>query len=651
MAKRAIGALLLGWAFLSPFTGWTATKANDSAAVGPIQAEFLAYLNVSHLAGGSTLFARTTAEWTGLDCTLPLGAILEAKVENVSPRGKGTGESTLALSFTRAQCNGNDMKPFSLVLAAVAAPPTSYTNTTTGVFLPIRSFSNPNGNGMQPGFGSSGIGDMTTTHLEFSGIQHHFPFRPELQSGDVIDIKGLKLEVGTGPNQSSILTAKNRDVSLQKYTQILLVPAVLAFRPSDTPPVALHPRELSEPAQPSQPAASPAPFVDTLETCAPPGCAVDLPVSADEFSGHAAASIPVRALGYTPRTNKVTDAFDDDDALAWLGPRELLLTINPHTLIRRDSGSGRNAPVRVIRAIVLDASSHSVLRAVDWELADYGRYLWQLDGDRVLVHVGNELRVYGSGLNVESRIPLNGPLAFVRIAPNGQLMAVATLKERHSAELHARLREESGLEPEEDVDVAILDKDYRTIGQASTSSGLLPPTLLNEGQVKLLAQPRNRYRLAMTGWDNKSATLARFESLCTPDLSSIAPDLLFLMTCSMADGAAEYRVLRSDGKSLLHGKSGPKEIGHDASGNARTQTFAVKVVRANRQLSPGAQFRGSELESEEVRVYRASDGKRLLAVRVDDPGTSHAGYALSPDGSQLAVLAGSEIRLFPVPAQ
>jgi len=643
--------VLLVWAFLSTFAVQAATRANDSAADGPIQAEFLAYFNVMHLAYGSAIFARTTSEWTGLDCTLREGAILEAKVENASPRGNGTAESILALSFTKAQCNGNEMKPFSLVLAAVAAPQTSYKNVTTGVSIPIGSFSNPNGNGM-PGFGASGVGDMTTTHLEFSGIQHHFPFRPELQSGDVIDIKGLKLDVGTGPNRSSVLTSKNRDVSLQKYTQILLVPASLAFRPSDEPPVVLHPRDLPEPAQPSQPAApKPVAFVDTLETCAPPGCAVDLPVSAEELSGHTSASIPVRALGYTPRTNKVTDAFDDDDALAWLGPQELLLTINPHTLIRRDSNSGKSAPVRVIRAIVLDASSHSVLQAFDWELADYGRYLWQLDGNRVLVHVGNELRVYGSDLKVEDRIPLNGPLAFVRIAPNGQLMAVATLRERHSPELHAQLRDESGLEPEEDVDVAILDKNYRTIGQASTSSGILPPTLLNEGQVKLLAQPKNRYRLAMTGWDNKPTTLARFESLCTPELSSVAPDLLFLTTCSMADGATEYRVLRADGKSLLRGKSGPKEIGHDAIGNARNQTFAVKVVHANRQLSPGAQFRGSELESEEVRVYRASDGKRLLAVRVDDPGTSHAGYALSPDGSQLAVLAGSEIRFFPVPVE
>ena len=647
MMQRALWAMLLCGLCLCPGFGQTSPEANQV----PVQAELLSYINVRHLTDGATVTARTTADWSGTGCVLRRGAILEVKVETASPRGKG-GHSKLALSFTKAQCNGADMVPFSLVLEAIAATPTLYSNVTTGPTIPIGSFSNPNGHGSVAGFGGAGMGDLTVTHLEFMGVQHSFPMRPELRSGDVIDLKGLKLEVGSGPNQSSVLTSKDRDVSLGKYTQFLLMPASLAFRPEGASPVTLHTRNPADPSQPSiPPSPHPAAFVDSLETCAPPGCAVDLPVTSAELTGHAGDSIPVRALGYAPRTNKVMDSFDHEDALAWLGPQELLLAMNPHTLIRRNRDSKKGAPVRVIRAVLLDTGSRAVLQAVDWELADYGRYLWQLDRNRILVHVGNELRVYGSGLKVESRIPLSGPLAFVRIAPNGQLMAVATLRERHSEELHSRLLQESDAQPEEDVDVLILDQGFKTIGETSTTSGLMPPTLLNEGQVKLLAQPKDRYRLAMSTWDNKTVTLARFGSLCTPHLSSVAPDLLFLMTCNVTDGATEYRVLRGDGKPLLRGKASPTEVGQDAIGNNQNQTFAVKVVHANRALSSGGQFRGLELESEQVRVYRASDGKRLLSVKVDDPGTSQGGYALSADGSRLAVLAGSEIRLFPVPAQ
>ena len=56
-----------------------------------------------------------------------------------------------------------------------------------------------------------------------------------------------------------------------------------------------------------------------------------------------------------------------------------------------------------------------------------------------------------------------------------------------------------------------------------------------------------------------------------------------------------------------------------------------------------------DLESAEVRVYRARDGKRLLAVRIIEPATSRGAFALSPDSSQLAMLSGTEIKLFTVP--
>jgi hypothetical protein len=230
-------------------------------------------------------------------------------------------------------------------------------------------------------------------------------------------------------------------------------------------------------------------------------------------------------------------------------------------------------------------------------------------------------------------------------------MAIATLREAHSPELHSQLRDNLGSEPEEDVDVLIFDKEFKTIANASTTSGLLPPTLLNEGQVKLLSQPKMGYRLAMSTWDNQTVTLARFVSRCTPELSSVAPDLLFLLSCDAINGATEYRVLRADGKLLLRGESGPREVGQEAVGNNQNRTFAVKLVHAGRELSPGQEFMGTELESVEVRVYRAEDGKRLLAVRSSEPASSHSDYALSPDGSQLAILSGSQIKFFPVPAQ
>jgi hypothetical protein len=659
MKRQIFGGVLLGLWTIAAFS-----QAPQPLDPGPVQAELLANLDVRHLQIGKTVFARVTSDWAEQQCALRKGATLEGKVEESVPRA-GKAESKLALSFKQAQCSGRDMRPMDLVLTVIARAPdvrdnAPNTQNMMTMSIPPGLVSGPTQGGgpgvvstPSPALGNFRMAQQTMGQLQMSRTDHRFPVRKNIVPGDVLDLKGLALGIGTGPNQSSVISSKVRDVFLAEFTQMLLVPPAHAFR---TSPMRLAANGLAEsPAGDAsvKVASVPPPTIpppNDIEVCAPPGCVADLPVSTTELEGREASSIPTRPLGYIPRTNKALAGLGDEESLVWVGPGQLLFTFNPHRLIRRSQASNDRNTQRVIRAVLLDPATRKVIRAVDWEITDARRYLWPLDQDRILVHVGNELRVYGAGLEMERSIPLAGPLAFVRIAPNGSLAAIATLRERHSPELHTKLRSEIGIDPEEDVDVSILNKNFDTLAQASTVSGLMPPTLLNEGQVRLQAEPSQWYRLAMTTWENKKVPLARFQSLCTPQVSSAAPDLVFLVTCSSNNGSLDYRMLRSDGKVLMRGTSEPLETGHEATGNHSSRRFAVKVVHSERSITAGTTFKSSDLDSELVRVYRADDGKRLLAVQVKDPVASHGGYALSPDGSQLAVLSGSEIQFFPVPS-
>jgi hypothetical protein len=58
-----------------------------------------------------------------------------------------------------------------------------------------------------------------------------------------------------------------------------------------------------------------------------------------------------------------------------------------------------------------------------------------------------------------------------------------------------------------------------------------------------------------------------------------------------------------------------------------------------------------EINSEELNVYRASDGKRLLGLRVSSPSLSRDAYALATDSSQLAVLTRDQISIYPITAK
>jgi len=615
--------------------------AFGEAPVMPVQAELLKPVQVHKMAAGATVFAKVTAEWSGPGCVLHPGAVLEATVETSKPRKNGGG-STLALSFGRAQCNSSELQSYPLVLLAAAAPPDDWRDVPDVEINSPRLRAHPAGEPTaavdQPMF------LMPNHHLEFTGIAHHFPFKPNLRPGDVLGIRGLKLEVGTGPNRSSVFSSTHGDLSLKAFTQILLNPPSIAFVPTAarlTNSVAGAAR-LTRPNTPARPAQVP---TDTLEVCKAPDCVIDRAVTGADLDSQTPGSIALRPFGYAPRSRRLLADFEQDTALAWLGPDEVLFAFNSHSLIQRGSKSPENT--RMVRAVLLNVSSHAVLQLTEWKIHDSERFLWQLDANRILVHVGDELRVYGTGLGLERTIRLSGALRFLHTSPSGDSMVFGTLRERHSPELHAQLRDELGAEPEEDVEIAMVDKDFQIVTSGIAASSLTPPTLLDEGQVSLRPQPEGDYSMALEKWESTTSTLARFRSTCAPQVSSISPDLLFLVSCATNIGEPEYRVLHADGTLMLRGRPGFRQMGIEGVGNPRQ--FAVKFVSRLGEDPPGSRFSAADLKFAEIRIYRAEDGKRLEIVRVDDPPTSYGGFALSPDGSQMAVLSGSAIKLFALP--
>ena len=90
-------------------------------------------------------------------------------------------------------------------------------------------------------------------------------------------------------------------------------------------------------------------------------------------------------------------------------------------------------------------------------------------------------------------------------------------------------------------------------------------------------------------------------------------------------------------------------MNQSAQGNGKD--FAVKTLHATQVMVHGSTFHGSDLDYEEVRVFQSGDGRRLMSVRLQAPPTSHGAYALSPDGTRLAVIAEAKVNLFVVPVR
>lgn len=621
--------------------------------ITPIQAELMSDVNARLLKVGAPVYAKVTSEWTGTSCFLRKGAVLEARVVSVSAFNRATALSELDLAFTQAQCTASKMATLDLILAAMAAPPRDSDLGILSDPIPV----NTSGAG---GIGNLGFSQMSANvdlKLGIDSSSYDFHDLPRMHMGDVSGIHGLKMSVGSGTSNSTVLMSKGHDVALEKHTILLLIPAdgtIPRAESNPSPPVSPSAPVTVADSNSAMAMAPPAPLPvkvqppDDLDLCDAVHCNDALPISNEIDSGKPEFSFSARQLGYASRPQRRVHDFDHDDALAWLGPQQLLVAFNAHELLTRHTLGPSGTTQRVIRAAILDTVTRRILRTVDWELPDNANYLWPLADNRVLVHVGSELRVYGEGLKISQRIALDGPLAFVRVTPDGNFLVIGQIRERHSPELHAQLQESLQGEPEEDVAVTVLNREFDTIAKSEARSNLMPPTLLNEGQARMIALPNRRYRVALLTWDGHSSVLANFSSACTPRLSSFAPDHLLLSSCNLHNGILEYRVLSSAGKLTLKGFSSPDDLLHTAVGVALSGTFAVKTLRSSTTIL-GNPFSASDLDPGELGVYRAKDGKRLLAVRFSAPSSSLDGFALASDGSQLAVLSRDQIAIYVVP--
>jgi hypothetical protein len=635
---------------LVPFIGTLAAVAAfaataDTAYHRPVSVEVLSSVDVQSSHPGSRVYVKLTAPWVGLGCYFFDGEVLQGRVELATRRGRGQKESELAISFPNMRCLGSK-NTLSLVLAAVEWD-AGLNKGPDSQFPSLVQMSNP-------GAGSNGLG---AEGMEMMAIRQQARNKIPLKAGDVLGIEDLTLEIGKGPDRSSLLKSTRRDVHLEKEAMLLLIPESIAFPKGheadgvpapDKPSVSGSPDALPPGDANISIKALPLPAPVEFQPCEPPACSLDLPSSDHDSHGTPSKSIGMHGLGYAPRPEQELGELNDDEVLGWLGPKQLLIGFNPHGMIDREGQTATGMALRRIHAVVVEPATSKVISSADWFLPDTGEFLWQLAGGRVLVHVGNELRIYGEGMQIERQIPLEGPLKFVRLSPNGELMAIAIVRETHTPEQHAELRESLNTEPPENVEISVLDKDFKAVARATTSSKIMPPTLLNEGQVQLLSMSNKQYMLRLARWNGEATTVARFPSACIPDVSSFAPDFLLVATCELSTGAHEYRVLRSNGKVVLRGRPDPQTAGQSAQGNGRT--FAVKSLHATQSMLHGAHFQGSDLDYEEVRVFQSNDGRRLTSVRLEGPPPSHGAYALSPDGAQLAVIADAKVNLFAVPA-
>ena len=173
-----------------------------------------------------------------------------------------------------------------------------------------------------------------------------------------------------------------------------------------------------------------------------------------------------------PAKKESAFALRYEAAIVFLDAKTLLFTFEPRQLLHHVREGQRIETEKTIRAVLIDVQTHTPIRVVDW-MVRVGMK-GSISGLQAPVvfwcAVPIALYLMDAGLNDLRSIPLHGSLAFVSVAPSGNRIAVGTERERYTPEQYAQIYEATHVNPEEDVDVQLLNEQLEVLATARQDS-------------------------------------------------------------------------------------------------------------------------------------------------------------------------------------
>lgn len=624
------------------FMSSATSAAQQSAPKAPIllQVTLEVPLDTLRLQAGAPVLASALVPWEGPDCLLKTGSTVYGRITEVTSRHKGQRESSLKVLFDRADCNGRRSVPITLVVFAVmnsADDPSGGQTYSSQLFgtTSLHGVMNSASNRTAP------VDNRVLNQsvgLASAAADTSLRALTSVKSGEVVDAAKVTLTVGTGADNPSVLRSDKRDFEINRNAELVLLPVL---SPKSSKPVLAKREEAALTAALDKP--QPVQPPDVIEVCAAGECN-DLSTGVREVEG-AVRSIPLAQLGYRPRRAVQMSAFDRDTTITFLSAQQILVTFDMHRLRSREGWP--TTVRRVVRAVLLDATTGKVERVSDWTVEGGSQYLWSAGPGRVLVHMGGALQLFGPDLAAEAILPARGDLLWVSASPAGKRIAVAVLHERHTRETHDQMASLSSVTPAEDVDVCMFDHQGTLRFCHADTSQVPAPVLTDDGGEIMIRRERGqRWQILEQGAETTHA-IANINSSCTPVVYATSTDGLFVQGCTT--GGRWSRMIHRNGRTFMKFAASDNVVEQRAVASG-DRVYAVRIVELLR--APDAQFTfpATSLRDEKISVRRSSDGHELMLARVERFPQTRSSFALSTDEKQLALLTEGEVAIYLLPS-
>ena len=602
-----------------------------SAQEAPIEAELSQTLAGDRLKIGSSFALQILAPWEQAECRLASGALLHATVQAVT-RTKG---HTQGITFmVDAPCG--ERKPLEPVVTSLLAAPRIEEETEE--FPGFTTF----GAGNQPRNTSASLNPLDMGKPASFAVRHtkateQLPKTVTL--GEVWHLSHIKLVLPSGDSMASGITTEKSSLGLPAKTIFILQ----IVRQGKQPPRAL-------PAVAKQSVRegprSPDPFIGP---CRAGQCTLDpAPLSTPPFGFHRAGDAEdLSRFGIRPESDREVLQLQQSTTVHFVSDAEVLVTFPTHELLRHSGDERPTDNPQQVCAVLFNIETRSIERMEHWIIDDHNVYVWSF-GRNLLVHKGRFLRMYGPGLQELASLPLDLPLASLRASPDGEHLLIGELHELHSLEDHLMLVDALARGPQEEVRWSLLDQNLKRISTLGTSSNFVPtPILLDDSMIELRKGVGSEWFLVGKAWDsNSDRPLGSLRSACFPVLDNISPNLLAATTCDISGKAMHTILARKNGSPVIDQTSTRQDLPASVAGSSASARVALMLTRVEENWDQGRLFRFSMIKTQRIEVFGSEDGSLLASIPL--PATEHSSnaFALSPNGSMLALVAGHHLTLY-----
>ena len=327
------------------------------------------------------------------------------------------------------------------------------------------------------------------------------------------------------------------------------------------------------------------------------------------------------------------DFFDQD---------RLLLTYEGSELVRRLRTCPRTHDDRIVHAVVINVKNGEVVQRADWYSHDIRQYLWPLASGKMLLRRGNSLIELDQNL-AEKVVFENPDLYWASVTPDGKHIAAGVALEAsketdqaHSAKYEIRL-----LDADSTQVVGRIPLD-RPIAQKITSNGTAD-VVLKSGWTWLVRFGSPQARRGIT----------RVRSSCIPDLEISGEHTLLVGRCSVAQDRYLISSFATDGQFLwrhrwLQQLNNPV-ITRSAAGS-RFALSSVTISRENNADASDNEEKTREVRHHKIEIFNAASGTAVAALETQPAISVGGNVAMSPDGTELAVLREDHLELYELAA-